>query len=402
MINFPVYLDSLVNVKDELELRETINTKYNSEILKSLNNLNPSNLEFIINLTNYLQANDKLLCKKILKEQFGSGAVGVVKKFMLGNNILVLKCIKNVKYNKKTILRINITHSLNEINNKYLCCFGDSFITQVCVNLILNQILKDNHNFTYQYDAYYMFNNKNNILKYNGYCITEYADLGDLSHFIETSIITDDLLMDIAKQILLTFSILKSNNYKFVHGDSKCKNILVKNSSTGPIFKLADFDKSSISWNGIRFFNGDKVDENIIEQDFIVENEYYKLNCWDDTRTRSMFSPKPIFMSYDVYTLIISMIREPKIFNFLICNKKSNFYKLIEILFDETDLQTILNHTQQKINKFNYLKSINNNDKADKILVYLRSIRRIVSNCHKLNIKFKIKIDNIYDLLKTA
>ena len=70
----------------------------------------------------------------------------------------------------------------------------------------------------------------------------------------EDTQISGKLLLDITKQILEPLSILKCKKYGFVHGDLKCQNIFVKKGSTGAIiFKLADFDKSSIFWKGIRF-----------------------------------------------------------------------------------------------------------------------------------------------------
>jgi hypothetical protein len=57
-------------------------------------------------------------------------------------------------------------------------------------------------------------------------------------------------------QILQVLSILKNSKYEFIHGDLKTKNIFVKSDSeNGYIYKVADYDKSSINYNGIRFYN---------------------------------------------------------------------------------------------------------------------------------------------------
>ena len=65
------------------------------------------------------------------------------------------------------------------------------------------------------------------------------------------------------KQILMTMAILQHPKYAFVHGDLKTKNIFVAKSSgdiRNYVYKIADYDKSSINYNGIRFHNeGNKL-----------------------------------------------------------------------------------------------------------------------------------------------
>ena len=68
-------------------------------------------------------------------------------------------------------------------------------------------------------------------------------------------------LDDMITQILRPMSILQHSKYAFIHGDMKTKNIFVKTNDINTdnkksyIYKIADYDKSSINYNGIRFYN---------------------------------------------------------------------------------------------------------------------------------------------------
>jgi hypothetical protein len=68
-------------------------------------------------------------------------------------------------------------------------------------------------------------------------------------------------LGDMIRQILTTLSVLQHPAHAFVHGDLKTKNVFVKKAFPDDkknrkyIYKIADYDKSSITFNGIRFYN---------------------------------------------------------------------------------------------------------------------------------------------------
>lgn len=84
-------------------------------------------------------------------------------------------------------------------------------------------------------------------------------------------------------QILKPLSILQHPKYAFVHGDLKTKNIFVKSQNNSEniniyIYKLADYDKSSINFNGIRFHNeGSKFIQTI--------KKYWGLSSWIQNKT---------------------------------------------------------------------------------------------------------------------
>jgi hypothetical protein len=69
------------------------------------------------------------------------------------------------------------------------------------------------------------------------------------------------LLEDMTRQILTTLSVLQHPRHAFVHGDLKTKNVFVKKAFPNDpknrkfIYKIADYDKSSITYNGVRFYN---------------------------------------------------------------------------------------------------------------------------------------------------
>ena len=63
------------------------------------------------------------------------------------------------------------------------------------------------------------------------------------------------MFTDIMNQLLPTLQLLKTKHFGFLHADLKARNIFVQIKDKTPIYKLADFDKSSIYFRGIRFHN---------------------------------------------------------------------------------------------------------------------------------------------------
>ena len=113
----------------------------------------------------------------------------------------------------------------------------------------------------------------------SGVTVMEIANQGDLDGFInkmhktefeqfgeQTNLSNDgdralmdsinDFFNNMMEQIMKPLDILHSSKYAFIHGDMKSKNIFVhKDENDNIIYKLADFDKSSITYNGVRFHN---------------------------------------------------------------------------------------------------------------------------------------------------
>ena len=214
--------------------------------------------------------------------------------------------------------KINVFDSDNG-KKCYMAVQSDNFTNQTIVSMILNKVLGTSENFVYQYDAFlclhyskvaliqnlteaqeeYTITKKFKQLfttitdfsstmvekaanklgmtlenvNINGVTIMEVANQGDIDSFIKKKTISDFkdfsyvsdqksfnnvkyFFNDMITQILTPLSVLHGSRYAFVHGDMKSKNIFVHINEKGEtIYKLADFDKSSITFNGIRFHN---------------------------------------------------------------------------------------------------------------------------------------------------
>ena len=157
---------------------------------------------------------------------------------------------------------------------------SDNFTNQTMMHLILNEIMSTFQitNYIHQYDAFFCekrsFSAKNfnpsaeyGLDSTDGFNIMEFADGGDLMNYLNKTLpekytnVTNDfkdlttIFLDMFDQVLTPMYILQQPKYAFVHGDFKSANIFIKMNKEKPEYKIADFDKSSITWNGIRFYN---------------------------------------------------------------------------------------------------------------------------------------------------
>ena len=365
------------------------------------------NLEFISNYSKYFYVNDKCLCNIPIEKSIGKGKAGTAYKVSINGNEFIIKIIPKVAtmeylslrvydLKKKKFFGINETHIAASPSIEYnshtfivdgnteftgfIGVAGDYFTNQTCIHMILNEILINKNirdpNYVYQYDAFYCNDGR------DGFNILEWADGGDLSNYIEknTTIITDDLIKNIITQVLSPLVILKCKKYGFVHADLKCKNIFVKkNSNLEPIFKIADFDKSSIFWKAIRF-HAQAVILNISTTSLsnpgygisdYEGKEYYmlgqgkegllsylpKLLEYIPDQVYIMLTALPMIMSYDIYTFIYSLLREPKIFGLFNAKKLPFLDKILDILFFEDDrIKKIIPHLSEKMMAYVTLK----------------------------------------------
>lgn len=225
-------------------------------------------------------------------------------------------------------------------------------------------------------------------------------------------------------------SILKSKQFGFLHADLKCRNVFVKNIDGKPKFKIADFDKSSIFWKGIRFhlslptkfaglLNNKLFDKGYIPSD---DSTYYCLNTYMlNTRITedknilqmyTMYSWNPIYMSFDIYTFVLSLLREPKVWRYMIpkvtslnidiktkINKdnstESKFFNLCAELWFPDDWIIIIAECNRLYDLYETY------DDAGKInhLIKMRSITEITTYIGISKMKLKINIDHIYTML---
>lgn len=383
------------------------------------------NLDFISDFKKYLHVGNTedqndCLCNINLynnpikvEKLYGSGKMGKAYQILHHNQEYILKIISNVRL--KSYLSV-VIHSDNEIldshleaessilhnmlrkqdgNHSMICIEQDPFQNQTMINFILSEILNDGY--VKQLDAYYCKDSNN----YYGYNIMEIANLGDIQSLFELRSrvnieIDDKFIEDMIRQVLKPLSILKDPKYGFCHNDLKIRNIFVKGTLKNPIYLLADFDKSSIFWNKLRFCNtlrSISLTANIglhyIFNGFEVEDNYYMLKQESILGQNSgyiMYSWIPMFMSHDVYTFIVSILLEPIFWDEF--NKKEFpiFRNVLEILFENQVDQLLEN-----ISNIQYQLSIE--ETFDSRQLYsMNFINNILSNY-----RLKINIDNLYN-----
>lgn len=451
------------------EKREDALLKLNSLMKMSKYDNYYPNMDIVNSFKDYFILNEKdsaCLCefkfpqfKKL--QTFAKGAVGEVYLIEINGKKFIMKGIPNIPitppifsaafindYDELHILyNTPIQYNLKMLsdNKQVILNIGsDSFVNQTFIHMIINNILKSEiKNYLYQYDAFYCQTNNETV----GFNITNLANNGTLADFIRdpNNDINYDFVINMFEQILVPLSILKCDRYGFVHGDLKTNNIFVNYEDNKNIFMLADFDKSSIFWKGVRFYNNDYgllgapfikkysgVEVNRTSKEIMYYTFPSKLGY--DIQYYVMNSPIPIFMSYDIYTMIISLFREPVIYNAVkknIYDPNNTLYKLLSILFFEDDLQLFLKSIEENYKYYedytnpikNYIeqnnlqneyKNIykNRNKKEGKhedLKKLINEYIKVLDNNNKgigninvdlNNYKLKIDIDEIYKLFK--
>jgi hypothetical protein len=405
---------SNTKINDEKLIEKRLSSKIINSLLIKEDNIYYPNIDFINKFKEYIEINNKFLCK--LTEKGKYIARGKWGKAYLLEDKYVIKKLNNVKIpDFLTFTSYNIDQYVNEDLNSFyykkkgidkkcilIATSKELFINQTCIHLILNEIFTKIfkcNNYVYQYTAFYcsstssesksISHSMSNAIsgKGAGLNITEYCNQGDLSDYLNKPdiIITDDLLKDIVFQVLTPLSILKCKEFEFSHADLKCKNIFVTKQGNKIIYKLGDYDKCSIFWNGIRFCVSHSLSKtfDIIKPNIKIDNniEYYYLN--KVISVYSMFGLSPMYISYDIYVFMYSLLREKKVTEAFLNNKIPFFTKLLNIIFYEDDLNNIKNHLiKQKNNNFNY-----------------SSLTLITNEITKLNIKLKVNIDELYNTL---
>lgn len=279
---------------------------------ETLNDLGMETMKYINYFAENITDGDPLLCDDFLKGEegyergrtIGEGKVGSAAVYTKGDIAIALKRVEG-KLQEYISLRV-----IPDYERRYWRIFdgdervliaagGNSFTTQTTIHYILLLLLRDDPNYLLQYDAFYCD-------RY-GYNITEYCNQGTLHDYLERMDLSDDLLLDCLGQILSPLSILKRPRYSFNHSDLKAKNVFVNNG----VLKIADFDKSSIFYNGFRFHNNTHDYSLARPQPIIPEGGIYRTGTYN--RAFIMFNPYGMPMSYDVYTLMVSLFGVKKL-----------------------------------------------------------------------------------------
>jgi serine/threonine protein kinase len=273
--------------------------------------------------------------------------------------------------------------------------------------MILNEYLGENPNYLYQFDSFYCLTGE----RMDGYNITAFSNSGDLSSFIEKTELNQNMILDIIIQIMMPLYVLKHPMIGFLHSDLKPKNIFVNRTMDGRYqFKLADFDKSSIFYRKIRFFNDhynltlnkkflgtfeiNKTPFPLHKSKTQPPYEYYSMkdaNFYGKVigfHEFIMFNPNGFYSSFDIYTFFYSIIIEEKMYVWMMNNRSSKIWKLYEYLFHMEE--------PEEWNKF--MKNIND-IYTGKIKGDPASIKFYWSQFKNNGFKLRYDIGDLYDML---
>lgn len=412
--------------------------KIRNTAFNQLLTLNPTvNIDFINNFYSYFYVDDSCLCKGIFgdrkypgfktgKKPIAAGAVGKVYniEYRSGEtvNTMILKSIKPSTIYSYMSLRVFDVTQLNKIinpsirantwtttdNRKVFLAAGgtDNFSNQTCMHMILNAILGDSNNYVKQYDAFYCFDpdQRSTTYKAVGYNITEKATLGDLGEFLFENPPDTAMINDILKQLFTPLRLLKSDLYGFNHSDLKTKNVFVSKKGGRIVYQLADFDKSSIFWRGVRFYNRTFDYQLVNFPPRVAGTEYYYqfsgyvTNYTQTLNPYIMHNPEGFYMSYDIYTFMFSMMLEPTVWDYYQQHQNPDnvFYRAWTSLWFEDDMAKIMNYISTTHRQY-----ANERDPVLKkdLLRKMRKISVMNAVLIKLNVKLKLYIQGFWDAL---
>ena len=276
----------------------------------------------------------------LVEHELGRGKSGIVHLVMDNQN--------KKKYVRKQIKNVNHFHWKENPHQ----ITSDNFTNQVLIHLILNRILKNQPNYLRQYDYY--------LEEGSGYTITEYANLGDLSEYLsKIENLSDRWIQEIFRQVCKPLVALKK--YSFLHSDLKTKNILVHQTKKKEIiYKIADFDKSSIIYQEYKFFNDtyNYTLGNYKTPPFTIHQsklgyEYYTLSDVDlygrivGFHEYIMSNPYGFYLSFDYYTFFYSFLLEKPVLNWMLEHLEStvwNYYHYLFHLEEEEEWNKFMNH----------------------------------------------------------
>lgn len=399
--------------------------------LQALNELGP-NYDFINEFHRYFHIDSRCLCREFLQpgqtrgtfmvtEVFNAGKAGSVSylRNIPTGTTLILKAMAGVRPPRfldlfaspytEAMGQMNPATRVNAITTTegkqvVLSTGSDNFANQTCLNLVLNAILGDQPNYVRQYDAFYCDD--------KGYNIMEWANAGDLADFLTRHPITDRLLYTICKQVFTPLALLKRDLYGFVHGDLKTRNIFVQRRGGDEwIFKLGDFDKSSITWHGIRFYNNTASHYRLWNNPFVLDpsGAFYRLSNLETKLTRGFFpvqtytmhSPYGFYLSYDLYTFIYSLVREPAVWAWLYPQyqgqvAKTPFYDFWVSFWYPEDYPRVMKKLEEKHAEYLHAKT---ETERGKLLVKLQSLTHINKTLAKGGYRLRYNLDFIYHRL---
>ena len=156
----------------------------------------------------------------------------------------------------------------------YLSCRNNDAINDYIINLVIKHIsgLSGNSGIlSVNYDNLFITKIRTDAGDVYRYCIIMDKFAGSLDSYFKKNITTltqreiMSTVADCLAQAEAILNLLKGPDYLFTHTDMKLENLFYKlDSKTGkPVIYIADFDKSSISLHGIRFYNDIRQNPNL-------------------------------------------------------------------------------------------------------------------------------------------
>jgi hypothetical protein len=277
--------------------------------------------------------------------------------------------------------------------------------------------------FARQYDAF--------VCEGRGYALLETANAGDLADFIASFDGTDtelDFAMVVAaRDVLAALTVLKGTDFAFSHNDLKARNVFVHDTRSGKkgptrglpsggdpdtypfVFKIADFDKSAISFNGMRFYNrgrravaatvrprwvGERMDGF-----FSLEGLVSDVAGLAGTRSRgwtfqpqTMFSPYAMHPMFDVFTLMYSLAREKRIATMVAqdflqgFSSAFKFPRLLQQMFPVRAYPTVVS-------------SLDTRQATDEAVVQARSINFTVGDLSRIGVPLASELPGLFKSL---
>lgn len=358
------------NVKNSEQLRES-NVLVVSKIQKALSDLSLENMDIINNFQVFL-TNDGL-CNKLFGGSLNFKIIdpnNIEKGSILSNN-KVRAIIKKYKIKVSQYLSVRVLNYLFDERKKFsdywsildsngdrklITVGGDDFTNHTCISHILNSLFKDIHFYVRQYDSFYC--------EGNGYSVYEDCNMGTLRDFLISQEINDKLIQLVLQSILIPFEILKRPKYKFNHSDLKVDNIYVNVTNNKAELKIGNFEKSSITYNGFRFYNktGDYNINDVIKTKIREDGiETYSINSiLLPVHYFTMHNPYGVPASYDIYTFILSLFSIDKIWVAYTKEQLPIFKKLLHRLFLEENYYKVLGAISTNNKSMSDIKNINN------------------------------------------
>ena len=395
--------DEIVVAEIERQLAENYFTREQAfqALLKFSPDTQTWNMDFVSKFYTYFLIDEDCICKQLfdpeitgedtsifeLGQVFATGKVGSASELLLKDSKerYVVKSVRVSRLKKYlSVVPLAITQAAESMNpgisantwtfkksrgveKGVIVIQNDDFTNQTCLHMILNLLLGPNPNYIRQYDAFYCQNTETS--KYFGYNVMPLSNGGNLFSYLNKVEVTDELLIEIMRQICTPLVTLKQPQHAFVHADLKCMNIFVNlTDDEQPIFQIADYDKSSVFWNGARFYNASKdytAFSSYLTDDYKVKVHrssqlYYDLYSYTQAYANipivqlyTMHNPYGFFLSYDFYTMMMSLLQHPRVWEF-VKSRDTDFMSLWrKMWFDEADFDKVMNfversHLQEK------------------------------------------------------